>query len=272
VTPASVFGKIVCGVDGTPAGLEAVEQAQRLAPPDAELTLVSVSESHLAVHAGPFAPQSAERLDEEAQSALDEARKLVGEAETVVLRGRAADMFVRTLRDRDATLAAVGSHEISRAAGLLIGSVATRALHEAPCSVLVARASEGPWPRAIVVGMDGSEGSFAAATVAHDIATRLGASVQFLVARGAAPDDLATEALATSGYEVTVSDDKPVPALLDAGRESDLLIVGSRGVTGLCALGSVSERVAHHAPCSLLVVRGPLTASSHERPYPAGRS
>lgn len=256
MTAASVFTKIVCGVDGTSEGLEAVKQAQRLASSDAELTLVSVSESHLAVHTGPFASQSAARLDEEAQAALDEARKLVGHAETAVLRGRAADVFVRTLRDQDATLAAVGSHEISRAAGLLIGSVATRALHEAPCSVLVARAGGWPWPRAIVVGMDGSEGSFAAANVAHDVATRLDARLQFLVARGAAPDDLAIEALATSGYEITFSDDKPVPALLEAGREGDLLIVGSRGVTGLCALGSVSERVAHHAPCSLLVVRG----------------
>jgi nucleotide-binding universal stress UspA family protein len=256
MTPVSVFRKIVCGVDGTPAGLEAVKQAQGLAPSEAELTLVSVSESHLAVRTGLFASQSAARLDEEAQSALEEARKLVGQAETAVLRGRAADVFVRTLRDQGATLAAVGSHEISRAAGLLIGSVATRALHEAPCSVFVARSSDRPWPRAIVVGMDGSEGSFAAAIVAQDVATRLDARLRFLVARGAAPDDLATEALATSGYEITFSDDKPVPALLEAGRESDLLVVGSRGVTGLCALGSVSERVAHHAPCSLLVVRG----------------
>jgi nucleotide-binding universal stress UspA family protein len=44
--------------------------------------------------------------------------------------------------------------------------------------------------------------------------------------------------------------------LLEAAREAHLLIVGNRGVTGLRALGSVSERVAHHAPCSLLVVRG----------------
>ena len=75
-------------------------------------------------------------------------------------------------------------------------------------------------------------------------------------------DDSPTEvhamkkALEKSGYDLVFSDEKPVPALLEAARDADLLIVGSRGVTGLCALGSVSERVAHHAPCSLLVVRG----------------
>ena len=49
-------------------------------------------------------------------------------------------------------------------------------------------------------------------------------------------------------------------ALLDAensvaSKEADLVIVGSRGLHGLESLGSVSERVAHEAACSVLVVR-----------------
>ena len=36
-----------------------------------------------------------------------------------------------------------------------------------------------------------------------------------------------------------------------------LVVVGSRGLHGLAALGSVSERVAHSAACSTLVVREP---------------
>jgi nucleotide-binding universal stress UspA family protein len=43
--------------------------------------------------------------------------------------------------------------------------------------------------------------------------------------------------------------------LLDASVESDLLVVGSRGLHGPRALGSVSERVGHRALCSVLVVR-----------------
>jgi nucleotide-binding universal stress UspA family protein len=34
-----------------------------------------------------------------------------------------------------------------------------------------------------------------------------------------------------------------------------LVAVGSRGLGGVRALGSVSERVAHRAPCSVLVAR-----------------
>jgi nucleotide-binding universal stress UspA family protein len=175
----------------------------------------------------------------------------------LLLHGRAADAFVHAVGDNGAALAAVGSHEFPRAVGMLIGSVATRVLHEAPCSVLVARATDWPWPRSIVVGLDGSDGSFAAAVVAHDVATRTGAVARFLVARGASPGDIESEALAKFGYDIAYSEDKPVPALLEAAREADLLVLGSRGVTGLRALGSVSERVAHHAPCSLLLVGNP---------------
>jgi nucleotide-binding universal stress UspA family protein len=50
-------------------------------------------------------------------------------------------------------------------------------------------------------------------------------------------------------------DARPVDALVSASRDADLLVVGSRGLHGLRALGSVSERVAHQALCSVLVVR-----------------
>jgi nucleotide-binding universal stress UspA family protein len=48
-----------------------------------------------------------------------------------------------------------------------------------------------------------------------------------------------------------------VDALVDAAADCDLLIVGSRGLHGLAALGSVAERVAHRARCPVLIVRMP---------------
>ena len=44
-------------------------------------------------------------------------------------------------------------------------------------------------------------------------------------------------------------------ATVDAAIEAELLVVGSRGLHGVKALGSVSERVAHEARCSVPVVR-----------------
>ena len=64
-----------------------------------------------------------------------------------------------------------------------------------------------------------------------------------------------------SGAEVVGQ--HPVVALVEAARDADLLVVGSRGLHGLKALGSVSERVAHDAACSVLVVR--IAARPQER-------
>ena len=45
---------------------------------------------------------------------------------------------------------------------------------------------------------------------------------------------------------------------------ADLILVGSRGLRGLqeMFLGSVSNYVTHHAPCSVLIVRKPLSSDS----------
>ena len=48
-------------------------------------------------------------------------------------------------------------------------------------------------------------------------------------------------------------------AILDVAEEqrSDLIVVGNRGMTGAkrFLLGSVPNRISHHAPCSVLIVR-----------------
>jgi nucleotide-binding universal stress UspA family protein len=50
---------------------------------------------------------------------------------------------------------------------------------------------------------------------------------------------------------------RPVPAICSCAEwnRASLIVIGARGVTGVRALGSVSERVAHAAACSVLVAR-----------------
>jgi nucleotide-binding universal stress UspA family protein len=253
---AAVLARIVCGVDGSPEGLEAVRQARRIAPADARLLIVGVTETHLAVHTGLSAARWAEELETNARAALEEAKAPAGEAETLLVHGRAAEALLHAAADHGATLLAIGSHEHSRTAGALLGSVATRVVHDAPCSVLVARApGDGDgFPRSIVVGVDGSSASFVAAAVARELGERVGATVSYLAARGGTTAGIANERLVEAGIELGYTDAKPVAALVEASHETDLVVVGSRGLTGLRALGSVSERVAHHAVCSLLIV------------------
>ena len=51
----------------------------------------------------------------------------------------------------------------------------------------------------------------------------------------------------------------PADAILDVAEEqgSDLIVVGNKGMTGAkrFLLGSVPNKVSHHAPCSVLIIR-----------------
>jgi nucleotide-binding universal stress UspA family protein len=50
-------------------------------------------------------------------------------------------------------------------------------------------------------------------------------------------------------------DARPAHALVEAAGDADLLAVGARARGDLGGLGSVAERVAHDAHCSVLVIR-----------------
>jgi nucleotide-binding universal stress UspA family protein len=51
----------------------------------------------------------------------------------------------------------------------------------------------------------------------------------------------------------------PAEVIIEIANEqqADLIVVGSRGLTGIkrFLLGSVSNKVSHHAPCSVMIVR-----------------
>jgi nucleotide-binding universal stress UspA family protein len=255
-SPHAVLGRILCGVDGGEPGLEAVRQATRLLAPGGTIVLGSVCESHLAVHGGLHAADALRELEDAARTAIERGLEVAPDAETRIVRGETPATMLALAESEGATLVAVGTQGFGRAPGILLGSLPTRLLHDAPCSVLVARPPDDPasFPRAIAAGVDGSPESLVAAAVARELGARLGASLRLVVAEGGKGVD--ADAIGAAGHEPARTAARPVDALLDAGGFADLLVVGSRGLHGLRALGSVSERVAHRAPCSVLVVRG----------------
>jgi nucleotide-binding universal stress UspA family protein len=78
-----------------------------------------------------------------------------------------------------------------------------------------------------------------------------GAVQRFVTETLAEEHDVEVEVVAVQGQQASA-------ALVDAAKDADLLVVGSRGAGGFTGLllGSVSQQCAHHAPCPVVVVRG----------------
>jgi nucleotide-binding universal stress UspA family protein len=141
----------------------------------------------------------------------------------------------------------------------------------------------------IVVGTDGSETARKAVRAAVDLAKSVGATLDIVSAyepvssqrlreeSRQAPADTqwsinpredveatleeASEAVEGSGVEVQTfaREGDPADAILDVAEErgADLIVVGNKGMTGAkrFLLGSVPNKVSHHAPCSVLIIR-----------------
>jgi nucleotide-binding universal stress UspA family protein len=254
-TKLRTFDRIVCGIDESNAALEAARQAERLRDPLGSLHLAAVVEVSTAAHAGWAMGHVLVELNHAARAALDEARQTVHPATTAFTAGEPVRLLLDAIKEHNATLVAVGSGGHRRAVGIMLGTVGTRLLHEASCSVLIARQPQAEWlfPSSIVAGVDGSPSSLAAVDVAQSVAERFDAELVVVAATGGKEVDL--EGIARLTAPVVLDPRKPVEALADLAQEADLLVVGSRGLHGPRALGSVSERVGHRAPCSVLVVR-----------------
>jgi nucleotide-binding universal stress UspA family protein len=138
----------------------------------------------------------------------------------------------------------------------------------------------------IVVGVDGSETSKLATRWAALEARLRGAKLELVTAweipattfgygLAAISDDLiqgivngakenlaaALEEVRTAAGEVevetTVVEGQAARVLLDASKDADLLVIGSRGLGGFreLLLGSVSQQCAHYSPCPVVIVR-----------------
>jgi nucleotide-binding universal stress UspA family protein len=141
----------------------------------------------------------------------------------------------------------------------------------------------------IVVGTDGSETAKEAVRQATELAKTLNSSMHLVSAyepvpdsrlreeRQEVPEDLqwmvnpredvnstleeAADELKEAGVDVQTHarEGDPADAILDVAEEqkADLIVVGNKGMTGAkrFLLGSVPNKVSHHAPCSVMIIR-----------------
>lgn len=137
-----MFKSIVWANDGSEAAQRALPLVKDLAQPDgATITIVHVVER--VEGSGGYGPTR--RVDEPALQAQLErlAAELEQEGFNVSLYinadvgARPANEIIRTVHERNADLIVVGSHGHTIISGLLLGGVAYRLLHVAPCPVLV---------------------------------------------------------------------------------------------------------------------------------------
>jgi len=141
----------------------------------------------------------------------------------------------------------------------------------------------------IVVGTDGSDTAKQAVRQATELAKAVGATIDLVSAyepvssarlreeQTQVPKDLewmvnpredvdgtlaeAADTVKGEGVEVQVHprEGDPADAILDVAEErgAGLIVVGNKGMTGAkrFLLGSVPNKVSHHAPCSVLIIR-----------------
>ena len=259
------FRSVLCGVDSSPASLVAVRQAREVAADKAAFWALAAWDPGLAMPAGTAALNVMDQLREEARTALLRAQDVLPGITPIVIRGPDVAALLAGIANLEADLVAVGSHGTSRPAGVVFGSVASAMAHYAPCSVLVAREPRtGGFPDVIVHANDGSPESLDAAHVAGIVAARHNATVVTVhvgETHGYSVAEQTVALIQRSGREPVVMTEEGSPhrRIVEAANRVNaaLIVMGSRGRTGLAALGSVSERVMHRADSSVLIVRRP---------------
>ena len=290
--------KVLVGLDGTPAAVVARQFVGAILWPRGSLiTLLRVQPQLTTVVELPASTLVAyeHTLDLEIEADLgSEARELEAPGREVLVRsahGRPATTIVdEAVRSRP-DLVVVGSRGRGTFRTMLLGSVAAEVVDQAPCPVLVART---PRLARIVLADDGSQDADRAAEIVTTWPIFQGLSVRVvsvapvlgvLTMAGPVKHEPASEEVARTVDRVrqahqrialeraagltaagihardeTRTGDPAEEIVRVAGEsEADLIVMGSRGRTGLtrALLGSVARNVLLHAPCSVLITRGP---------------
>ena len=279
--------KIILAIDGSKYSDWAMDLLLKL-PLVKEPEILVMHVVDLAMFAHPLmAPSIAEEHRAAMRKAMDErlemAHRLTGrvvekikkrwkKVRPLIEEGRAAERIVTRAREEDSDLILLGSRGISNVRGFLLGSVSQKVATYAPCSVLVVKRRIRAVKR-FLLAVDGSKSSEAAMRFmqSHFIPEPLQGTVLYVWDYPIHPhpeslmeqmiEERHGEPLKRAGFKtktVCVMGQAAAKIVrMASDNKADLVVVGSRGLTGLKRffLGGISHKVVRYSHESVLVVR-----------------
>jgi nucleotide-binding universal stress UspA family protein len=258
-----VFGDVLCAIDGSRGSAAAIRQALDLAGVSGLVEFLCVTDVR-GVGANRVASVGSHRAELALAGAKALARDHGVRCETTLVHGPApVDEILERQSRHD--LLVVGSHRGSRPAGIMTGSTATFLTHRTHGPLLVARElpTLEPFPRRMLVATEAVDAHDPVVDTATRLAVEHGSRLDVVHAAKAGADhrplaELAADVYLRTGHEpiVTSEPGEPLALIVRTARScsADLLVLGHGGRAGPSAIGSISERVVHGAPCSVLLL------------------
>jgi nucleotide-binding universal stress UspA family protein len=301
-TPNAPFATVLVPYDGSEPSQCALAHALALKEGACTIVVVTI------VDETPIISQSAttvtaydptplfEALDEQGRAVLADAESRCAAAGitpvTELVHDAPVPGILSTMQKFSVDLVVMGTHARTGVARTFLGSTTEGVLRSSDVPVLTVRANEPlagePFARALV-GIDDSEASDAAVSIAGKLARLLGTKLTACFAidsnslyenavsygfdpvpllhdmradgQASVERALARASIAPGTAAVAIVEGKPSSAVLDAAKETNatLIVVGSHGRRGLRRffLGSVAESIVRRSDVPVLVVRNP---------------
>lgn len=286
--------RILVATDGSSGAADAIEWLAHF-PLPADASVDAVSAIPAPIFDETVLPTPWSRLRTETERTLEDARRRLTKrwpsTASQLLYGDPRGVLVETARRSATDLIVMGARGLGAVAAFLLGSVSLDVARRAPCSVLVCRGPARPL-RTVTIGLDGSPCAadalsiFSGLPLPAELAVRLVGVAEPLRYPASAPELLSGALMAAIEREEEARRHRLTAVLDDAGRalqsrlrtvtretsvgspadvlirdaagaDSDLIVVGPRGMGALkrMMLGSVSETVLRHAACPVLIAR-----------------
>lgn len=242
-----------------------VVYAARVPAATASLTQKDLDELHAS-----FAEPGAELIRERFEGLPVTSEVVVGDPAVVLVEA-----------SQDADLLVMGGRGLGRLAGQVLGSVSQKVAAQASCPVVVAHDEPRNPDGDVVIGIDPDDPIDAVLDLGFRLAAQRGVDARVVYAFPSAPSEVGylrirhmwadvnkeraqelqkfvgrwQERYPDVSTTLAEGHGNPVDVLADAIPEAGLVVIGSRGHSGLSGrrLGSVAQRVLHLAPLAIIV-------------------